>query len=108
MTQSSEAASVTLLPGHWATPEDFATLFQYIWHRDYPLSPTANGARRADWTIHIGMVVRRIADLMGLIPRFEHGSRKDALLRSAIGETFPVRVEFLQRDPDGEPIPEMQ
>ncbi len=69
------------LPEHWATPEDFATLFQYFWHRDFPLDQKAIGARRADWTMHIGIVVRNIADLMGLVPRFEIGGRKDAVLR---------------------------
>ncbi len=53
------------LPACWATPEDFAALFQYFWNRDFPISERATGARRIDWTIHIGVVVRSIADLMG-------------------------------------------
>jgi len=40
------------------------------------------GARRVDWTIHIGIIIRNIANLMGLYARFEHG-RTDAVLRSA-------------------------
>ena len=53
------------LPTQWATPEDFATLFQYFWHRDFPMDQRSTGARRTDWTIHIGVVIRSIADLMG-------------------------------------------
>ena len=82
------------LPRDWASPEDFATLFQYLWHRDFPIDPGATGARRADWTIHIGVVVRAIADLMGLVPRFERGGRKDAILRSTEGDEVAVEWEW--------------
>ena len=82
------------LPGDWASPGDFATLFQYLWHRDFPIDSRATGARRADWTIHIGVVVRAIADLMGLFPRFEHGGRKDAILRSTEGDEVAVEWEW--------------
>jgi len=78
----------------WASPEDFATLFQYFWHRDFPIDQKATGARRADWTIHIGIVVRNIADLMGLVSRFEKGSRKDALLRSTEGDEIAIEWEW--------------
>ena len=82
------------LSDNWATPEDFATLFQYFWHRDFPIDQTATGAKRADWTIHIGMVVRHIADLMGLVARFERGSRKDALMRSHEGDEIAIEWEW--------------
>jgi len=78
----------------WASPEDFATLFQYLWYRDFPLDQRAVGAARADWTIHIGIVVRNIADLIGLVARFERGSRKDALLRSTAGDEIAVEWEW--------------
>ena len=82
------------LPKHWASPEDFATLFQYFWLRDFPIGPNATGAARADWTIHIGLVVRSIADLMGLVTRFERGGRKDAILRSGLGDEIAVEWEW--------------
>ena len=82
------------LPRDWAGPQDFATLFQYLWHRDFPIDPQATGARRADWTIHIGVVVRGIADLMGLVTRFERGGRKDAILRSTEGDEVAVEWEW--------------
>ena len=82
------------LPTGWATPEDFATLFQYFWHRDFPIDQMATGAKRADWTIHIGMVVRNIADLMGLVTRFERGGRKDAILRSTEGDEVAIEWEW--------------
>lgn len=78
-----------------ASPEDFATLFQYCWYRDFPMdAKKATGARRVDWTIHIGVVVRNIADLMGLVTRFEAGGRKDAILRSTEGDEIAVEWEW--------------
>jgi hypothetical protein len=83
-----------VLPEKWAKPEDFATLFQYLWYRDFPIDQKATGARRADWTIHIGIVIRSIAALMGLIPRFEHGKRTDAVLRSTAGDEIAIEWEW--------------
>ena len=83
-----------MLEGNWASPEDFATLFQYFWYRDFPIDQKATGARRVDWTIHIGVVVRNIADLMGLVTRFERGGRKDAILRSAEGDEIAIEWEW--------------
>jgi len=82
------------LPATWATPKDFASLFQYFWHKDFPIDPSAPGARRTDWTIHIGIVVCNIADLMGLVTRFETGSRKDAVLRSKEGDEIAIEWEW--------------
>lgn len=86
---------------NWASVEDFATLFQYFWYRDFPLSRQAIGAHRVDWTIHIGIVVRNIADLMSLVTRFEAGGRKDAVLRSADGDEVAIEWEW-GRDVDKE------
>ena len=85
------------LPQNWATPEDFATLFQYFWHRDFPISKTAIAAKRTDWTIHIGVVVRQIGDLMGLVTRFEGGGRKDAVLRAMEGDEIAVEWEWSEK-----------
>lgn len=83
------------LPKHWAKPEDFAVLFQYFWHRDFPIDQEiAVGALRIDWTIHVGIIVRSIADLMGLIARFERGGRKDAVLRSIDGDEIAIEWEW--------------
>ena len=83
-----------LLNSKWASPEDFATLFQYFWHRDFPIDQFATGAKRTDWTIHIGVIVRNIADLMGLVTRFERGGRKDAVLRSTAGDEIAIEWEW--------------
>ena len=83
-----------MLKGKWASPEDFATLFQYFWHRDFPMDQVATGAQRVDWTIHIGVIVRNIADLMGLVTRFETGGRKDAVLRSTEGDEIAIEWEW--------------
>jgi hypothetical protein len=82
------------LPSKWSTPDDFATLFKYFWHRDFPTNNVAVGARRVDWTIHIGLIVRGIGDLMGLTTRFERGGRKDAIIRSREGDEIAVEWEW--------------
>jgi len=78
----------------WASPEDFATLFQYFWHRDFPMDQKSPGARRSDWTIHTGIVVRNVADLMGFHSRFESGKRKDAVLRSTEQDVVAIEWEW--------------
>ncbi len=84
-----------MLEKKWASPEDFATLFQYFWYRDFPMdAKIATAVGRADWTIHIGVVVRNIADLMGLLTRFESGGRKDAILLSTDGDEVAIEWEW--------------
>ncbi|MCK4274051.1 MAG: hypothetical protein KAW90_04105 [Dehalococcoidales bacterium] len=79
----------------WASVEDFAALFQYLWYRDFPMdAKRGTGAGRVDWTIHIGVVVRNVADLMGFVTRFERGGRKDAILRSTDGDEIAVEWEW--------------
>ena len=94
------------LPPQWTTPEDFASLFQYFWHRDFPIDERIVGARRSDWTIHVGVAVRSISDLMGLTARFESGNRKDAVLRSWQGDEIAVTHGSTSGDtrPEGEPL----
>jgi hypothetical protein len=92
--EKGKGGDLTMLEGNWASPEDFATLFQYFWHRDFPIDQIAVGAKRTDWTIHIGIAVRNIADLMGLVTRFERGGRKDAVLRSTEGDEIAIEWEW--------------
>jgi hypothetical protein len=90
-----------VLPEKWAKPEDFATLLRYLWYRDFPIDQKATGARRADWTIHIGIVIQSIAALMGLISRFEHGKRTDAVLRSTAGDEIAINCSVQKRGSAG-------
>jgi len=84
-----------MLENEWASIEDFATLFKYFWYRDFPMdAKKAVGAGRVDWTIHIGVVVRKIADFMGLVTRFEEGGRKDAILKSTDGHEIAIEWEW--------------
>ena len=83
-----------MLEGSWASPEDFATLFQYFWYRDFPMDQKSTGARRSDWTIHTGIVVRNIADLMGFMARFESGKRKDAVMRNTEQDVIALEWEW--------------
>jgi hypothetical protein len=77
--------------------QDFATLYSYLWYRDFPVGEGGDHdvAQRADWTIHIGVVVRACADLMGLFARFESGGRTDAVLRDRREEIAAVEWEWL-------------
>ena len=83
-----------MLKGGWASIEDFATLFQYFWHRDFPMDQKSPGARRSDWTIHTGIVVRNIADLLGFHSRFESGKRKDAVMRNTEQDVVALEWEW--------------
>ena len=95
MMIKGKGGDLTMLEESWASVEDFATLFQYFWHRDFPMDEKkAIGAGRADWTIHIGIVVRNIADLTGLVTRFERGGRKDVILRSTEGDEMAIEWEW--------------
>jgi hypothetical protein len=83
-----------MLEKNWASIDDFATLFQYFWYRDFPMSQKAKGVHRTDWTIHIGAIVLNIANFMGFVTRFEAGGRKDAVLRSADGDEVAIEWEW--------------
>jgi len=83
-----------MLEKDWASPEDFAALFQYLWYRDFPINEGATGAHRADWTTHIGIVVHSIANLFGFVARFERGGKVDGTLRSKDGDEVAVEWEW--------------
>lgn len=61
--------------------QDFVTLFNCLWYRDFPVTETHDTAGRTDWTIHLGLVVRQSATLLGARALFEQGGRTDAVLR---------------------------
>lgn len=60
---------------------DFITLFNCLWYRDFPVTEKDDVAGRADWTIHLGLVVRQCASLLGARALFEKGGRTDAVIR---------------------------
>ncbi|MGC4011836.1 MAG: hypothetical protein QM805_24290 [Pseudomonas sp.] len=63
---------------------DFATLFAYNWHRDFPVDGfNRDMGSRSDWNIHTGITVRRVADLMGYFAHFESSNRTDSVIRDA-------------------------
>lgn len=78
----------------WACIEDFATLYQYCWYRDFPIDQKAIGAKRTDWTIHIGIVVHNVADLLGYVTRYERRGRTDAVLRGVAGDEIAIEWEW--------------
>ena len=75
---------------------DFVTIFAHMWYRDFPLQHSVREkARRADWTTHIGGVVRSTADLMDLFTHFESGGRTDAELHDQSGVVALLEWEWL-------------
>ncbi|WP_353231823.1 hypothetical protein [Pseudomonas helleri] len=67
---------------------DFITLFNCLWYRDFPVSETHALAGRTDWTIHLGLVVRQCATLLGARALFEQGGRTDAVIRYSDTDTL--------------------
>lgn len=80
------------------TLHDFVTLFNVLWYRDFPLSENYKVlGTRAEWTIHIGVVVRSCADLLGLFTYFETGTRTDAIIRDNCGnDVAHIEWEWFQ------------
>lgn len=60
---------------------DFVTLFNYLWYKDFPVTETTGLANRANWTIHMGLVIRQCASLLGARALFESGGRTDAVVQ---------------------------
>lgn len=77
---------------------DFVSLFNAFWYRDFPLSENYKiQSGRAEWTIHIGVVVRSCADLLGLFTYFESGIRTDAIVRNNQGNDIAhIEWEWFQ------------
>ncbi|WP_169874492.1 hypothetical protein [Pseudomonas proteolytica] len=59
---------------------DFITLFNCLWYQDFPVEVDAV-TNRAGWTIHVGLVMRECAKLLGARAYFEQGGRTDAVLK---------------------------
>ncbi len=84
-----------MLEKKWASIEDFATIFQYLWYQDFPISREgAIGARAVDWTKHIDKIISNIAGFIGFVTRFEAGGRTDAVLRSTNGNEVAIEWEW--------------
>lgn len=60
---------------------DFICLFNCLWYQDFPVTESDPAINRANWTIHIGLVVRQCAKLLGGRAFFEQGNRTDAVIR---------------------------
>ena len=64
---------------------DFITLFNCLWYQDFPVSE-GDYTNTADWTIHIGLVVKTCAKLLGARAGFEQGGRTDAVIKFSDGK----------------------
>ena len=76
---------------------DFITLFNCLWYQDFPVTADDGFVGRANWTIHLGLVVRQCAKLMGAKALFEQGGRTDAILKYPDGQILSnVEWEWIE------------
>ncbi|MCL4271018.1 MAG: hypothetical protein KJZ72_15795 [Anaerolineales bacterium] len=82
--------------------QDFITLFNVFWYRDFPLTKNYKDfGSRAEWTTHIGICVRSCADLLGYFTYFESGGRTDAIIKDNQGfDVAHIEWEWWQADSD--------
>ena len=67
-----------------------------MWYRGFP-APREQYVARSNWTIHVGVVIRECADLLGLHAAFESGNRTDAVIYRASGPRVAnVEWEWIQ------------
>jgi len=80
---------------------DFITLFNCLWYQDFPVAEGDGAVGRANWTIHLGVVIRQCAKLMGAKALFEHGGRTDAVLKYPDGQILSnVEWEWIESHKD--------
>lgn len=79
---------------------DFICLFNCLWYQDFPVFK-GEYINRSNWTIHVGLVMRECAKLMGARTFFEQGGRTDAVLRYPDKQILSyVEWEYIQADRD--------
>lgn len=87
---------------------DLVAFFNALWYRDFPLAKERKTpASRAEWTTHIGICIRTIADLMGYFTHFEGGIKTDAVLKNNSGKPI-ANVEWEWYQPINEKVNEIQ
>lgn len=79
---------------------DFITLFNCLWYQDFPVAQ-GDYTNTADWTIHIGLVVKTCAKLLGARAGFEQGGRTDVVLKFPDGKILSnVEWEWIEAHKD--------
>lgn len=79
---------------------DFITLFNCLWYQDFPVAQ-GDYTNTSDWTIHIGLVVKTCAKLLGARAGFEQGGRTDAVLKFPDGKILSnVEWEWIEANKD--------
>lgn len=79
---------------------DFICLFNCVWYQDFPVFK-GEYINRSNWTIHVGLVMRECAKLMGARTFFEQGGRTDAVLQYPDNQILTyVEWEYNQADRD--------
>lgn len=86
---------------------DFITLFNCLWYQEFPVTEADGVINRANWTIHLGLVVRQCAKLLGARAFFEQGGRTDAILRFPEGQVLS-NVEWEWTESHKEKVDELE
>ncbi len=90
------------------TINDFITLFNAFWYRDFPLSESYKVlGSRAEWTIHIGSCVKSCADMLGYFTYFESGIRADAVIKDNL-ENDIAHIEWEWWQPHNDKVNEIK
>lgn len=85
---------------------DFIGLFNALWYRDFP-APKEKYVARANWTIHLGVVIRECADLLGYYSSFESGNRTDAVIHDS-EDRIVANIEWEWIQPFREKVNEIE
>jgi hypothetical protein len=86
--------------------KDFVSIFNCMWYRDFP-APRDEYVARSNWTIHIGVIIRECADLLGFHAAFESGNRTDAVIHRR-GGTPVANIEWEWIQPFREKVNEVE
>lgn len=85
---------------------DFIAIFNGFWYRDFP-APRQKYVARSNWTIHLGLVIRECADLLGYYASFESGNRTDAVIHDR-NDKLIANVEWEWIQPFREKVNEIE
>ena len=87
---------------------DFVALFNALWYRDFPVTPTRLDINRpALWTTHIASTVKQCADLLGLYTCFETSKKTDAVIEDSNKQKW-AKIEWEWSQPLNKSVNELE
>ncbi|WP_052676485.1 hypothetical protein [Pseudomonas sp. 2(2015)] len=80
--------------------QDFMTLFNCHWYKDFPVV-TGQYTNPANWTAHVGFVVRECGSLLGARTLYEKNGRLDAVMSYPNGQVVSnIEWEWIEAQKD--------